>query len=185
MRTSMIALAVLIAGGPAWADVCDYCGCRGGPGYRDADGRCVGHKALKKVCGSPPTTRCTYEGGGGSAADLVDTLVDAERTKVPDVSAEQAIARRHEEMRKIYREFVEFRSSDVFRQKGFANSSPFRSWPKRLDAIKADRDYSSHLLETCDVLPADLWMLSIDYMKERQGDDIAEQTRLWDECFPG
>lgn len=44
---------------------CRGCGCRGGPGYRDnKTGKCVSHKRLKKVCGSPPDKkRCTKENG--------------------------------------------------------------------------------------------------------------------------
>jgi hypothetical protein len=37
------------------------CGERGGPGYRGPDGHCVGWANLKRVCGDPPTTRCTPE----------------------------------------------------------------------------------------------------------------------------
>ena len=38
------------------------CGSRGGPGYRDPrTDKCVGWEALARVCGSPPTTRCTAE----------------------------------------------------------------------------------------------------------------------------
>jgi hypothetical protein len=40
------------------------CGERGGPAFRGPDGRCVGWAALERTCGTPPTTRCTYEGGG-------------------------------------------------------------------------------------------------------------------------
>jgi len=41
---------------------CDGCGCRGGPGYRGADGQCVGWRDLVKKCGSPLTSRCNAEG---------------------------------------------------------------------------------------------------------------------------
>ncbi|AVO46089.1 hypothetical protein C6569_13975 [Phreatobacter cathodiphilus] len=41
---------------------CQGCGCRGGPGYRGPDNRCVGFRQLDRVCGVPPTTRCTFEG---------------------------------------------------------------------------------------------------------------------------
>jgi hypothetical protein len=44
---------------------CSGCGCRGGPGYRGPDGRCVGWAQLNAKCGNPPTSRCTYEGGPG------------------------------------------------------------------------------------------------------------------------
>jgi len=37
------------------------CGTRGGPGYRDSNGKCVGWESLCRVCGSPPETRCTPE----------------------------------------------------------------------------------------------------------------------------
>lgn len=37
------------------------CGSRGGPGYRGADGKCVGWAEIARVCGSPPTNRCTPE----------------------------------------------------------------------------------------------------------------------------
>ena len=47
---------------PAAADSCSGCACRGGPGYRDAKGQCVGHAQLYSRCGTPPTTRCTFEG---------------------------------------------------------------------------------------------------------------------------
>ena len=40
------------------------CGERGGPAFRGPDGKCVGWARLDSVCGHPPTTRCTYEGGG-------------------------------------------------------------------------------------------------------------------------
>lgn len=40
------------------------CGSRGGPGFRGPSGKCVGWKALDKVCGSPPTLLCTFEGAG-------------------------------------------------------------------------------------------------------------------------
>lgn len=46
------------------AAACEGCGCRGGPGYRGPDGHCVGWARLNRVCGNPPTTNCTYEGGG-------------------------------------------------------------------------------------------------------------------------
>lgn len=40
------------------------CGSRGGPGFRGPNGKCVGWKALDKVCGNPPTAHCTFEGAG-------------------------------------------------------------------------------------------------------------------------
>lgn len=37
------------------------CGDRGGPGYRGPDGKCVSWEALGRVCGSPPSMRCSGE----------------------------------------------------------------------------------------------------------------------------
>jgi uncharacterized protein with PIN domain len=41
---------------------CRGCGCKGGPGFRGPDNRCVGHKDLFRICGNPPTTFCRKEG---------------------------------------------------------------------------------------------------------------------------
>lgn len=40
---------------------CRGCGCKGGPGYRNNDGRCVSYNSLIKECGPPPHTRCRPE----------------------------------------------------------------------------------------------------------------------------
>ncbi|MAZ84306.1 MAG: hypothetical protein CME90_20425 [Hoeflea sp.] len=50
---------------------CQGCGCKGGPGYRhNASGRCVGFKALNKLCGNPPDPRrCTFENAPGTGAN--------------------------------------------------------------------------------------------------------------------
>jgi hypothetical protein len=48
---------------------CRGCGCKGGPGYRGPDGRCVGFQALDKVCGRPPETRCSFENAPGTGAN--------------------------------------------------------------------------------------------------------------------
>jgi hypothetical protein len=48
---------------------CEGCGCRGGPGYRGQDGRCVGWKDLAKKCGSPPSSRCSAEGPNAASGD--------------------------------------------------------------------------------------------------------------------
>lgn len=48
------------------------CGDRSGPGYRGPNGKCVGWAELGRVCGSPPTTRCTAENvapGADTAAE--------------------------------------------------------------------------------------------------------------------
>ena len=36
-------------------------GCKGGPGYRDPDGRCVGYADLIRKCGPPPHRLCRAE----------------------------------------------------------------------------------------------------------------------------
>jgi hypothetical protein len=48
---------------------CHGCGCKGGPGYRGPDGKCVGFKNLTKVCGDPPESRCTFENAPGAGAN--------------------------------------------------------------------------------------------------------------------
>ncbi len=60
MRLFIALTLSLIAAIPTLA--CSGCGCRGGPGYRGPDGRCVGFAALDRVCGVPPETRCKKEG---------------------------------------------------------------------------------------------------------------------------
>ncbi len=41
--------------------LCKGCGCRGGPGYRDDRGKCVGYRELISRCGEAPHARCTRE----------------------------------------------------------------------------------------------------------------------------
>ena len=48
---------------------CTGCGCKGGPGYRGPDGRCVGFANLVKICGDPPSTRCVFENAPGTGAN--------------------------------------------------------------------------------------------------------------------
>ncbi|WP_407523705.1 hypothetical protein [Methylobacterium oryzisoli] len=62
-----LAFSFLIGVGPTFcarqaeAASCSGCGCKGGPGYRGPNGRCVGWDALAETCGSPPTSRCKAE----------------------------------------------------------------------------------------------------------------------------
>jgi len=51
------------------APPCRGCGCRGGPGYRGPNGKCVSFKRLRKACGSPPTKRCVFENAPGTGAN--------------------------------------------------------------------------------------------------------------------
>lgn len=60
MRVMLFVFAIFFAGDAAIA----ACGSRGGPAFRGPNGKCVGWAALDRVCGNPPTTNCTYEGGG-------------------------------------------------------------------------------------------------------------------------
>lgn len=70
-------VAVLVGTG---AEACSGCGCRGGPGYRGPDGRCVGWDAVGRVCGSPPTTACRAEGPNAPAERAANEQV-ADRTR--------------------------------------------------------------------------------------------------------
>lgn len=70
LRLLFTALAVTTAlVTAASAQPCSGCGCRGGPGYRGPDGRCVGWKDISRTCGSPPTTRCKAEGPAAGAEE--------------------------------------------------------------------------------------------------------------------
>jgi hypothetical protein len=40
---------------------CRGCGCKGGPGYRDQAGRCVGYADIIQKCGPPPHRLCKAE----------------------------------------------------------------------------------------------------------------------------
>lgn len=56
---------------PAWANcpdrpACTGCGCKGGPGYRGPNGKCVGFAELDRVCGVPATLRCSFENAPGT-----------------------------------------------------------------------------------------------------------------------
>ena len=50
---------------------CSGCGCRGGPGYRDGDGKCVGHRELVRRCGPAPHAGCAFENAPGTGANRV------------------------------------------------------------------------------------------------------------------
>jgi len=45
------------------------CGTRGGPGYRGPNGKCVGWAEIGRVCGNPPSSRCTAERAQPEAPD--------------------------------------------------------------------------------------------------------------------
>ena len=71
----ILAISLALLASPAAA--CDGCGCRGGPGYRAPDGRCVGWSDIGRKCGSPPTTRCAAEGPNAGADDAAQHGVKA------------------------------------------------------------------------------------------------------------
>lgn len=43
------------------ATQCKGCGCKGGPGYRDSRGKCVGWRELISRCGAAPHAGCARE----------------------------------------------------------------------------------------------------------------------------
>ena len=60
---AFVVLLLVSLASSAYAECrCQGCGCKGGPGWRDKSGRCVSHSSLIRDCGTPPSTRCTYEG---------------------------------------------------------------------------------------------------------------------------
>ena len=62
MRAAIMFIVVIGQCSATAAFACSGCGCRGGPGYRGPNGQCVGWDRLHRICGSPPTTRCSAEG---------------------------------------------------------------------------------------------------------------------------
>lgn len=66
MRIALAAINIVVCSSSAFA----VCGERGGPAFRKADGKCAGWAELDRACGSPPTTRCSFEGGGIGATGV-------------------------------------------------------------------------------------------------------------------
>jgi hypothetical protein len=60
-RPLAAALLLISCTAAATACQCTGCGCKGGPGFRGPNGRCVSYKQLDRVCGSPPTSKCVFE----------------------------------------------------------------------------------------------------------------------------
>ena len=50
---------------------CKGCGCKGGPGYRAPNGRCVGFRDLVRTCGPAPHARCAFENAPGTGRNRV------------------------------------------------------------------------------------------------------------------
>jgi len=55
----LIAALVALVAATSFAEA--TCGDSGEPGYRGPNRKCVGWEALGRVCGCPPSTRCTPE----------------------------------------------------------------------------------------------------------------------------
>jgi hypothetical protein len=60
---------------------CSGCGCKGGPGYRGPDGKCVSFRNLARVCGHPATTRCVFENAPGTGANRECALAPEKKKK--------------------------------------------------------------------------------------------------------
>ena len=63
LLTEQLVRAIIpaIAGHGGCAVRCSGCGCKGGPGYRDSDGKCVGYANVIQKCGPPPHRGCQAE----------------------------------------------------------------------------------------------------------------------------
>ena len=66
---------------------CEGCGCKGGPGYRGPDGKCVGFRALDKTCGVPPTTRCVFENAPGTGENRDCALAPGNKLQKPGIGS--------------------------------------------------------------------------------------------------
>ena len=55
------AIMPAVTGHGSCATRCSGCGCKGGPGYRDAQGQCVGYANIIQKCGPPPHSGCHAE----------------------------------------------------------------------------------------------------------------------------
>ncbi len=60
---------------------CRGCGCKGGPGYRAPDGRCVGFRSLDRICGVPPETHCVFGNATGTGANRDCALAERPRKR--------------------------------------------------------------------------------------------------------
>ena len=68
MRSVLASVALLVC---IASEAEALCGSRGGPAFRKPDGKCASWKEIEAdACGTPPTTRCTLEGGGIGATSI-------------------------------------------------------------------------------------------------------------------
>jgi hypothetical protein len=67
------------------------CGTRGGPGYRGPSGKCVGWAEIGRVCGNPPTSRCTPEQSNPRANDAagLGVAIETLRPRAPGAADEK------------------------------------------------------------------------------------------------
>jgi len=89
-RRVVLGALVITAAYPAWPVAMAYafcperppygCGCKGGPGYRAADGHCVGFRELDKVCGNPPSRR-EFENAPGTGENRECALAPRQSSK--------------------------------------------------------------------------------------------------------
>jgi hypothetical protein len=84
----LIAALVALVAATSFAEA--TCGDSGGPGYRGPNNKCVGWEALGRVCGCPPTTRCTPE----------QTAPDAEDAACKGKDIEEQKKRQHDEIQR-------------------------------------------------------------------------------------
>jgi len=75
----LIAALVALVAATSFAEA--TCGERGGTGYRGPNRKCVGWEELGRVCGCPPTTRCTPEQTAPKAEEAACKGDDIQRDK--------------------------------------------------------------------------------------------------------
>jgi len=61
VRSALVVISTIVVAGVLIGGALGDCGDRGGPGYRDQTGKCVGWAELARKCGCPPSLRCTAE----------------------------------------------------------------------------------------------------------------------------
>ena len=84
MRSLFASVAVLVCISSAAHALC---GSKGGPAFRKPDGKCASWKEIEGgVCGTPPTTRCSLE-GGGIGATSVTKVTDFIAQKMPGTAS--------------------------------------------------------------------------------------------------